>query len=84
MTRLPSQLNMIVHIESDGGFWVEFPTLSGCYTQGDSLAQLQNQVFDALLTYFDIPREQAKELCTDFEFEGKGTIRTQQLQPAGA
>lgn len=83
MSKLPTKLKMIVHIETDGGFWVEFPTLHGCYTQGDSLAQLQAQVFDALLTYYDIPCNKAKKINSYLEFEGQATFQTKTLQPVG-
>lgn len=80
MSKFPSKIQIVIHIESDGGFWAEFPQLPGCYTQGDSLDKLPGQVNDALLTYFDIPRKQARKLNYNIEFEGKGVVRPQ-LKP---
>lgn len=77
--KLPTELNIVVHIEKDGGFWAEFPDLPGCYTQGDNLAELSNQVQDAILTYFDVPREKAEKFWSELTLFGKGKVN---LQPA--
>lgn len=40
----------IVHAE-EGGFWVEFPDLEGCYSDGDTLADAIANAADALGGY---------------------------------
>lgn len=70
----PEKINLIAHIEPDGGFWVEFPGLPGCYTQGDDLHQLSAQIQDALLTYFDVPRKEAKKFSPKITLSAKGKI----------
>lgn len=76
---IPKELKIIVHIEPDGGFWAEFPDLPGCYTQGDNLSLLTSQIQDALLTYYDVPKEEANRFWTTFTLSGEGTLK---FQPA--
>jgi len=74
----PKNINLVVHIEPDGGFWAEFPGLPGCYTQGDSLSEISSQLQDVLLTYFDVPHSEAKKLRPNITLSAKGKI---DLQP---
>lgn len=47
----------LVHSDPDGS-WVEFPDLSGCYTQGDTYAEILDNAEDVLhLCLFDILRD---------------------------
>lgn len=79
--QFPKNINLVVHVEPDGGFWAEFPGLPGCYTQGDSLGELSSQVQDVLLTYFDVPRKEAKKFRPNITLSAKGKIN---LQPVKA
>lgn len=40
----------LFHAE-DGGYWVEFPDLDGCFSQGDSIAEASANASDALEGY---------------------------------
>lgn len=40
----------LFHKESDG-FWVEFPDLEGCYSQGDSIPDIYFNAKEALALY---------------------------------
>jgi antitoxin HicB len=40
----------LFHCE-DGGYWVEFPDLDGCFSQGDSIAEANSNAADALGGY---------------------------------
>lgn len=72
--KFPQSVKIKVHIESDGGFWAEFPDLPGCFTQGDNLSQLTEQVQDALLTYYDYSKEEAVKINSSIDFEGVGKV----------
>lgn len=57
---------------------VEFPDLPGCFTQVENLSQLDDNVTDAVLTYFDVPRSKANKAIYVPETKvvaGKKTIR---------
>ena len=66
----------IVHAE-DGTYWVEFPDLEGCFSDGDSLADAISNAADALGGYLcslmdrgiDIPEaSQAKDIDAGSDF----------------
>jgi predicted RNase H-like HicB family nuclease len=35
---------VVIHEENGGGFWAEVPALPGCYSQGDSIDELMDNV----------------------------------------
>ena len=39
---------VVIHEEPEGGFWAEVPALPGCYSQGDSIPELMNNVREAI------------------------------------
>lgn len=59
---LPKRVEVILHKAKEGGFVVEFADLPGCFTQVDHLSQLHENVTDAILTYFDVPRKEANKM----------------------
>lgn len=40
----------IIH-EEDGGYWIEFPDLEGCQTQGDTMEEVMTMAQEALGMY---------------------------------
>lgn len=38
----------IVHKEEEGGYWAEVPDLPGCFTQGDTLEELEENLGSAV------------------------------------
>jgi predicted RNase H-like HicB family nuclease len=38
----------IIHTAEDGGFWAEVPALPGCVTQGDTKAELELNLREAI------------------------------------
>lgn len=61
--QLPKRIEVILHKAEEGGFVVEFPKFPGCFTQVEELSQLQESVTDAILTYLDVPRPEAKKIA---------------------
>jgi len=39
---------IVVHPEPAGGYWGEVPSLPGCYSQGESMEELQANLREAL------------------------------------
>ena len=50
-----------VHKENDG-FWLEFPDLPGCLTQGDSLEELMENAEEALGAFLAVKMENDEEI----------------------
>lgn len=58
---LPKRVEVDLHKAKEGGYVVKFPGLPGCYTQVEDLSKLHENVTDAILTYFDVPRKEANK-----------------------
>ncbi len=41
-------LKAIIHDAEEGGFWAEVPALPGCFTQGETLAELEANLREAI------------------------------------
>jgi len=39
---------VVIHQESEGGFWAEVPALPGCYSQGETVDELMENVREAV------------------------------------
>ncbi len=47
---------IIIHRdEQEGGFWCECPQLPGCYTQGETVDELMQNMKDAVALYLEEP-----------------------------
>lgn len=42
------QLKAIVHHAEEGGFWAEVPALPGCFTEAETLEELETNVREAI------------------------------------
>jgi predicted RNase H-like HicB family nuclease len=42
------KLKAIIHEAEEGGFWAEVPALPGCMTQGDTMAELEANLHEAI------------------------------------
>lgn len=53
-----STYNVLVHSAEEGGYWAEVPDLPGCYTEADTLDELNAKVREAIALYLeDAPSE---------------------------
>jgi predicted RNase H-like HicB family nuclease len=41
-------LKAVIHEDETGGFWAEVPSLPGCVTQGESLAEIKMNIREAV------------------------------------
>lgn len=42
------KLKVIIHEAEEGGYWAEVPSLPGCASQGESMVELINNLYDAI------------------------------------
>jgi predicted RNase H-like HicB family nuclease len=42
------KLMIIIHEAEEGGYWAEVPSLPGCASQGESMVDLINNLYDAV------------------------------------
>ncbi|MEN3943042.1 type II toxin-antitoxin system HicB family antitoxin [Prosthecobacter sp. SYSU 5D2] len=48
----------IVHPAEEGGYWAEVPSLPGCFTQAETLEELQSRLAEAIEGWFQADAEQ--------------------------
>jgi predicted RNase H-like HicB family nuclease len=42
------RLKAVIHEAEEGGFWAEVPALPGCFTQGDTIEELEANILEAI------------------------------------
>jgi predicted RNase H-like HicB family nuclease len=42
------KLKIIIHEAEEGGYWAEVPSLPGCASQGETMVELINNLYDAV------------------------------------
>jgi predicted RNase H-like HicB family nuclease len=47
---------VVIHEDPEGGFWAEVPALPGCYTQGESIAELMDNAREAISGVLEVLR----------------------------
>jgi hypothetical protein len=47
------KLKAMIHKAEEGGFWAEVPALPGCFTQGESLEELEANLAEAIEAYHE-------------------------------
>ncbi|MBA2363723.1 MAG: type II toxin-antitoxin system HicB family antitoxin [Chloroflexia bacterium] len=47
-------IKVIVHEEGDGRLWAEVPSLPGCYTQGDTMEELHQNLRDVIQLFLTL------------------------------
>ena len=49
---------VVIHEDPEGGFWAEVPALPGCYTQGETVDELMDNVREAIAGVLEVLEEQ--------------------------
>jgi len=47
------QVTVLVYRAEEGGYWAEMPEYPGCYTQAETMDELQENVREAVQCYVD-------------------------------
>ena len=42
------KLKVIIHQAEEGGYWAEVPAIPGCATQGETIQELIQNIYDAV------------------------------------
>ena len=53
---------VVVHKAPAGGFWAEVPALPGCYSQADTVAELMENMREAITGVLAVMRESRAHL----------------------
>jgi predicted RNase H-like HicB family nuclease len=49
---------VVVHEDPEGGFWAQVPALPGCYSQGETVAELMDNIREAIAGVLEVMKEQ--------------------------
>jgi len=52
---------VVIHQYPDGGFWGEVPALPGCYSQGETVDILKENLREAIAGVLEVLKEQGQE-----------------------
>ena len=58
---------IIVHQGEEGGYWVEVPTLPGCYSQGETVEEAMINIKEAIEAHLQALREEKQEIPAEGE-----------------
>ncbi len=54
------KFDVILHKE-DNGYWAEVPALKGCYTQGDTIDEIKDNIKEAITAWLSVDLPDTKE-----------------------
>ena len=52
------RIRVVVHKAEEGGFWAEVPSIPGCATQGETIAEIEANVREAIEGCLSVEVEQ--------------------------
>jgi predicted RNase H-like HicB family nuclease len=52
---------VLIHQDPEGGFWGEVPALPGCYSQGETINQLKDNIREAIAGVLEVMKELGQE-----------------------
>ena len=52
---------IVIHEDPDGGFWGEVPALPGCYSQGETVDELSDNIREAIAGVLEVLKEEGRE-----------------------
>lgn len=56
------EFTVLIHSAEEGGFWVEVPTLPGCFSQGETFEEAMENIREAIELHLEVLREDGSEL----------------------
>jgi len=56
-----------VHEEPEGGYWAEVPALPGCFSQGETLAELEENIREAIELYLETLKAEGRQADPDVQ-----------------
>jgi predicted RNase H-like HicB family nuclease len=66
------QYTVVVHSAEEGGYWVDVPSLPGCFSQGETIDEAMNNVREAIELHIQGLKDDGQEVPKE---EGLGIGR---------
>ena len=61
------QYTVIVHNAEEGGYWVEVPSLPGCFTQGETIDEAMINIKEAIELHIQGLKDEGQEVPKEAE-----------------
>jgi predicted RNase H-like HicB family nuclease len=58
---------VVIHEDPEGGYWGEVPALPGCYSQGESIDELMENIREAITGVLEVMKEQGQKPETNIQ-----------------
>jgi len=52
---------VVIHEDPEGGLWGEVPAFPGCYSQGETVDELERNIREAIACVLEVMREQGQK-----------------------
>jgi predicted RNase H-like HicB family nuclease len=52
---------VVIHEDPEGGFWAEVPAFPGCYSQGETVEELEKNIREAIAGVLEVLEEQGRK-----------------------
>ena len=62
------EYTVILHAAEEGGYWVEVPALSGCFSQGETIDAALANIREAIELHIEGLKEEGQEVPRDQGF----------------
>ena len=57
------RFDIVLH-KKDNGYWAEVPALKGCYTQGETIDEIKENIKEAINAWFSVDLPQCDEVIS--------------------
>jgi predicted RNase H-like HicB family nuclease len=54
------KLKVLIHPAEEGGYWAEVPSLRGCYSQGETLEEVYENIREAIEGWLEVAGEEVQ------------------------
>lgn len=62
------EFTVVLHTAEEGGYWVEVPSLPGCFSQGETVDEALKNIKEAIELHIRALREEGSEVPKDEGF----------------
>ncbi|HEX6175823.1 MAG TPA: type II toxin-antitoxin system HicB family antitoxin [Candidatus Binatia bacterium] len=59
------QYTVVVHSAEGGGYWVDVPSLPGCFSQGETIDEAMNNAREAIELHIQGLKDDGQEVLTE-------------------
>ena len=59
---------LFIHQAEEGGYWVEVPTLPGCYSQAETVEETISNIKEAIEAHLEALKQDRQKIPSDEEF----------------